>query len=595
MSIRSLHISVIAGLVIVVVAVYLHTLDAPFVLDDGWNIKDNPHIRVTELSAEQLYAAATKSVAGNRPLANVTFALNYYFSGGAYVERHFRIVNILIHAANAALVYLFAYLTFSRVFRDDGKKSGNKRRAIRAAVAVAALWALHPLHTQSVIYIVQRMTSLAVLFGLVACNACILARLSTGGRRIAWLLAAVASWVFGLACKEIVITAPILMWLHEWYFFRDLSKKWLLTSLKYIAVPALLIGLLVVWKFTNGNPLALISNAFNRRDFTMIERVLTQSRVVCHYLQLMVFPWPGHLNLDYDFSRSAGLLSPPTTLFATTFLTGLFAAGVALARRQRLISFAILWFFINLVLESSIIPLEMVFEHRTYLPSIAVVLVLVYAIECSCKKWPTLPLRVIYIVAAVLLAASTIARGVVWNDLVLLWEDCARKSPNKTRVHFNLGQSLNQAGRTERAAESYLTALRLDTDHPEANNNYGSILLKQGLSMDDALMHFERAAAAKPKYAEAHNNIGTVLARQKQYSAALLKFRRALELNPDYADALSNLGAGYASIGRFEEAIPPLERAVQLDPKNPILRQNLVQARKLLKKLKKLQTRTSQE
>ncbi|MFM1551372.1 MAG: hypothetical protein ACKJSG_18365, partial [Lentisphaeria bacterium] len=351
-SARVMRVTAVILIAALTFAVYWHTLDAPFVFDDEGNIRDNPHVRVEHLSWAKLKATITKSVNSQRPLSNISFALNYWTSGGEYNLRHYRMVNIAIHALCGIMVYVLAMLTLA-LCRTDGKQRVGRRQVVGALI-IAGLWVLHPLHSQSVIYIVQRMNSMAVMFAMVSINCYIIGRRTHRTPRAWWFAGAGLAFFCGLASKEIAITVPLLVWLYEWYFFRSLSRDWLMTGLKYFAVPAIIILPLLLCVYTDGEPLRVLAK-YDDRDFTLLERLLTQHRVVWLYLSLLFLPLPSRFNLDYDFPVSLSLLSPPSTLIAIVATLGLFYAAFRLAPKHRILSFAILWFFINLALESSFI------------------------------------------------------------------------------------------------------------------------------------------------------------------------------------------------------------------------------------------------
>ena len=429
---------------VVVIFIYMGSLSGPFVFDDEPNITENRHIRLTHLSPEGIYAAAFNSPLPQRPVANASFALNYFFNG--YNVVGYRFVNILIHIINGYLVYLLARFTL----RTPALRS-YREQAGAIACGTAILWLVHPLHTQSVAYIVQRMTSLTTLFYLLAMVCYADARFSTTATRKHMLLAlCTVSGLLALGTKEIAATLPLFIFLYEWFFFQELKRDWLRRRLPTLAGVCVAFGVIVLIFSGFENPIERIFAPYAGGGLTAWQRVMTQFRVVVFYLSLLFWPAPSRLNLDHDVAVSLALFDPATTLISLLFLAGLFATAVLTARREPLASYAILWFLGNLVIESSVIRLELIFDHRTYLPSVFPAMVLVSLVFRFLKqKWAALAL-----LAALAAGCSfwTWQRSLVWADEVALWRDCLEKSPLKPRPYNNLGSALSKIGRFEEAA-----------------------------------------------------------------------------------------------------------------------------------------------
>jgi len=567
----------LAGLtVFLVFLIFSSSLEGPFLFDDGHNIENNPAIRLTQLSWSGLKDAASKSPLPNRPLAYISFALNHYFHGYRVVG--FRLANILIHMFAGVFLYLFIKTTLGLPALRS--RFGGSRWLPYIA---ALIWLVHPLHTQSVTYIVQRMNSMAAMFYILAMLCYARARLAQGST-IKWLLAAAClmSGILALATKETAATLPCFILIYEWFFFQDLSREWLKRHLPVlIGVFILLLG--VSFIYTGGHPFKTILSPYAGRNFTAPQRVLTEFRVVILYLTLLIFPHPNRLNLDYDFPLSHSLVDPLTTLLALVAITGLLALSFWLAKKERLISFCLLWYFGNLVIESSIIGLEIVFEHRTYLPSMMIILM---AALLADRYLRSNILKVITICAITLVfAAWTYERNTVWSNAVILWSDVVEKSPQKVRPHNNLGNALKRQGKFEEAIAHFKKALRINPGYAKAHNNLGTALASQGKT-EEALKHFGIALYINPGYAAAHSNIGVALAGQDEFEKAIVHFRAALLLEPDSAKVHSNLGAALVRRGQLEEALEHLHTALRLKPDDVQTYQNLEICLKLIKQNK---------
>jgi hypothetical protein len=358
------------GLVVLTLIIYASGLNGPLVFDDMSNIEYNPHIRLEKLSFEGLKKAAFDSPAEFRPVANISFALNYWLHG--YKTSGFHLVNVLIHVTTGVFLFFFIRLTL-RMPALSLKYESHQWVAYVAAL----IWLVHPLQTQSVTYIVQRMNSMAAMFYVMALFFYAHGRVSqTTQNRWLWFGGCAAAGILALGTKQIAATLPFFIFLYEWYFLQDLNWHWFKRRMLPLAGVLLFFGILALI-YLGADPLESILGGYQRRDFTLPERVLTQFRVMVFYISLIGFPHPSRPNLDRDFALSHSLLDPVTTLLCMVTIAGLLFFAWRLAPRQRLISFCILWFFGNLVIESSVIGLEIIFDHRTYLPSMMVCLLAV--------------------------------------------------------------------------------------------------------------------------------------------------------------------------------------------------------------------------
>ena len=578
----SVHTSVLLLILVILVSlVYANTLDVPFIFDDIPNIVDNPHIRWTRFSLDDVIDAAFKSPSSRRPVANVSFALNHYFYGDAVAGYH--LVNITIHAISAVMLFFLAKTTLALL----ACKGGSRRMAPPHRVVgppedthpgclenglatafpfwVAALWLVHPVHTQTVTYIVQRMNGLAAMFSLLALYAYARARMSPNGwlQRGRFVLCAL-SVVLALGSKENAVTLPFFIFLYEWYFFQGLSRAWIRKQVPLLACLALGAAALIGF-YLGASPVARILVDYSHRDFTLIERVLTQFRVVVFYIFLLLWPQPSRLNLDHDFPLSRSLTDPATTLVAVLVVCGMAVAAIATARRHRGISFLLWWFLGNLVVESSVIGLELVFEHRTYLPSITVCCLVV----AGAYRWlRSSRLRAaVLAVIVIVFGAWTVARNAVWRDDVTLWADCVAKSPEKARPRNKLGVALERRGRLGEAMVQYRAALRIDPEDAYAYFNMGNIYRKRG-NISDAEDSYRKALHLVPHNTLARNNFGVVLADSNRPAAAIAQFRQALADDPGFFLACRNLGGVLIDAGKIPEAVLQLKAALEIRPRD---------------------------
>jgi tetratricopeptide (TPR) repeat protein len=349
--------------------------------------------------------------------------------------------------------------------------------------------------------------------------------------------------------------------------------------------------------------------AITAADVSKISRIdylLTQFTVVVTYLRLLVLPI--NQNLDHDVPVYHNFLSPPVFL-SFLFLSSLFAVAAILFYRStvrikhvnsgldqspstpphyRLISFGILWFFITLSVESSILPLgELIAEYRLYLPSIGVFIAFTSFLHLFLGRFSTDPKRVQTIFIPVLaltvavLSFTAHARNHVWKDEITLWEDAARKSPAKLRPRQNLGTYNQIAGRLEEAKRDLLVALEIDPGNFEIHNNLGIVYRKLG-DYSGAIREYETALSLMPTDPMARYNLGNIYLALGRYDDALEEYEECLKIIPDYDELHNNLGVVYQKTGRLREAVREFDTAVRINPENKNALNNLAVIKKSL-------------
>jgi tetratricopeptide (TPR) repeat protein len=544
------------SLALVVILIYANTLGSPFIFDSRPNIESNPHIRISKITLNDLTAAAFKSPANQRPLSNISFALNYYLHG--YNVVGFHVVNVLIHISAGFFLYLFVKSTF----RTPALKSRHENY-LWISFFTAAVWMVHPLQTQSVSYVVQRMNSLSAMFFILSILLYARFRLSGQQGNKWWLFSGcILAGALALASKQIAATLPIFIIAYEWYFFRDLDLTWLKKRIPLLA-GCLLLSAVIALAVLGGKPLDGILEGYKDRDFTLTQRLLTQPRVIIFYISQLLWPHPSRLNMDHDFPLSNSLMDPMTTFLSIISIAALIGLAIATARKQRLLSFCILWFFGNLLIESSIIALEIVFEHRVYLPSMLLILIVVLAVYRWVKPaW----LQAVLLCAMVTVGAVwSYERNAVYSDRITFWQDCVSKSPGKARPYNNLGVALADRGYHHEAIKKYRKALQIDPLYQDPVGNIGLSLAEQG-KMDESITYFLKALEINPKDFKTLNNLGASLIVLERHTEAIQKLSEALRLNPYYAQAHNNLAVALQQQGRVEEAIEHFSMAVRLDP-----------------------------
>ena len=559
-------------MVIAVFTIYSSSINGPFVFDDTFNIRDNSNIRLTNFTTDGIIRAGFKSPCRHRPVANISFALNYYFN--KYNTEGYHFINILIHILTGIILFYLIKATLELLsaqnlkFRFETNVPSDKSDAATDNAAnlriststrsfgqsssgilfisffTAFIWLVHPLQTQTVSYIVQRMNGMAAMFYVISFLFYIKARQAIlKGKKSALFLGCILFGILALGSKEIAATLPFFIFLYEWYFFQDLNLKWLKRNTIYLLCLLFIVGLVALY-FLDSHPIKTILAAYNIRDFTLWQRVITEFRVVIYYISLLMLPLPIRLNLLHDITISNSFINPVTTLLCFIAISALIAAAVFLAKRERLLSFCIFWFFGNLVLESSVIGLEIIFEHRVYLPSMFFILLLVSSVYRFAKsKW--IP-GVLLCTVAIIFSVWTYQRNVVWGDDVILWEDCVRKSPNKPRQHYNLGVVLARNGVLDDAIKQYRVALNLKPDYVEAYYNLGNAFARKG-DVETAIFNYRKALQFNPDFFQSYYNIAKILYGQGKVNKAIHNYQKALTINNQTPQTLFNLSWIYAT------------------------------------------------
>jgi tetratricopeptide (TPR) repeat protein len=541
--------------------IYSNSLLAPFYFDDMQTIVENPHIRLTRLTCSHLMETH-KGYPVSRALSLLTFALNYYFS--RYQENAYRLVNIFIHVFNGCLVFLLAWQTLRM----------NRQKPFLISLVAGLLWLTLPLHTQSVTYIVQRMNSLSAMFYLLAMACYIRARQGQKRNKVnaPWFAGSVLAGLCGLISKETAATLPLFIFLYEWFFFQDLDRTWLKKHLRLMSL-IILLTLLIILVNIGGHPLGWLLDTYRGQPFSPGQRLLTEPRVLIYYISLLFFPHPKRLALEYDFPLSVKLTEPAVTLPAMAALIALIILAVFAAKKDRLLSFSILWFLGNLVIESSVIGLALIFEHRTYLPAVFPALAAAALLTAHVRPRP---LAIIVIGALIgCYGFWTYQRNITWQDRLSFWQDGCAKSPGLIRPRNDYGLALAQSGQPEKAIIEYEKAASLPGgEKASVYNNLGT-LYYQTKNIDKAIFFLLKAIQAKPDFAKAYMNMGIIKAEKKDYPEAIRLLKTAVTLDPDDSAAQNALGKAYYESGRTKAAIRHCRLACDLDPLNSNAENNL--------------------
>jgi tetratricopeptide (TPR) repeat protein len=457
------------------------------------------------------------------------------------------------------------------------------------AAAAALLWTAHPLQTESVTYLVQRTESLMGLFYLLTLYCVIRGAASRAAEW--WYVAAVTACAAGMASKEVMVTAPLIVWLFDVVFLSSSpSAAWKARRWLYLAMAATWVLLAALLASTGARGGTVGMGLEKVRPW---EYAVTQPGILLHYLRLAF--WPAGQCLDYSWpvARSARQILPGAVAIAALLAVSAWALAPAWRRRGGVAAagaapvvpgrvawgFLGAWFFVILAPTSSIVPIaDLAFEHRMYLSLAAVtsaVAVGGYLAAAALIRRGGLrrPVRgAVWAVAAVLAAGAagalgwaTFLRNYDYRNDWSIYEDAARKYPQNARAHSNLGFVLIGAGQLDRAMEECNRALQISPDFPDALNNRGLVYATKG-QHDKAIADYNRVLQLQPDHSEAYNNRGASYAEMNRYAEALADYIRAVKLKPNYGDAYANLGALRFKTGHVDQAVLDCTRAIELKP-----------------------------
>lgn len=528
-----------AGIVALALAVYAQSFRAPFQLDDLTSIVSNEYIRVQSLDPGSLSRAAFQDFRQNRPLSNLSFALNYYFN--LLDPAGYHAVNFAALAITALLIGLW----LSRLFTHLGFEPSRSRLAGWLA---ALVWALHPANVQAVTYVVQRHASLAGMFSIAGIYFFHLAQGKKSGR-IWFQLVSAFSCLLALLSKETAVTLPAIMLAYKVCFFDDLKPGWPARNWKWLAALAAFYagaGVLALRPATAG---ALFD--FEGAPFTAWQKLLSAPRALFWSFSLVVFPVPQRLNLLHDFPASRSWLQPATTIFSWVLLGAVVFAAVRRARQWKIFSFAVAWFLAMNLVELMPLPIDLVNEQRLYLASLSVI---APAAGLAVLRPGKIRLAVGWMmVVALFFGFFTFARNRVWLSEESLWRDVTGKSPSVAMWWSHLCSAQIEAGKLKSAAHACSLALSLDPDLAEARLNLGNIFLQEG-DFSRAEIEFQEVLKLKPGDGLGYFNLGLVKIAQNDLAAAKAMFAQAERLNPSEAKVYFNMGLVYEAAGEMAEA-----------------------------------------
>jgi tetratricopeptide (TPR) repeat protein len=574
--------------------IYSNTFNVPFQFDDDAYVVNNPAIRdfSTFLSPQEITTGNTLSPTGippalrsafmTRVLGYLSLAINYRLHGLDVTGYH--LVNLLLHILNAWLIYLILTHTFGR--REPPGREMNDGRPSPLPLIAALIFLCHPIQTHAVTYITSRFVLLASFFSLLSLASYIRFRTAAPGTgRVSFLVLAVLSAGAGMMTKEFTFTLPFLIALYEFAFFSG-SLREHLRSVSPLVLTLPISPLLIFTQQGSITALDSTMRTITAADSSQISRIdylLTQFPVIALYLRLLIFPVGQNVDHDIPVQHS---LATPEVLGSFLLLLALLSWAVhrywrslqsGASPESRIIPFGVIWFFMALAVESSIIPLgEISAEYRLYLPSVGMIMAATYLGGAAAGRF-SLNRTLFNTIATLLIIAlctATLLRNRVWQSEISLWRDAAMKSPAKVRPRQNLALYYGMEGRLDEARRELERAISIEPRNFELHNNLGIIYRQQG-EFARAIREYQLVLQLEPADAMARYNLGNIYLAQGRYDDALRAYGECLRIIPEYDELHNNIGIVHMKTGRFEDAFREFETALRLNPENMNARKNL--------------------
>jgi len=568
------HFALIALLIIIC---YSNSLHNSWHFDDTPNIVKNENIKIKNLGWEEIKKTFRSPTTGKftRPISFFSFALNYLYSGLDITSFH--VVNICIHIISSLFVYLVFLNTLNLYRNKHGSADGVSNQDI--ALLGTVLWAIHPIQTQAITYIVQRQASMAAMFYMIAMYCYLRFRQNHGALRQGVLLfQTFLFWIAGVLTKENAAMLPLVLLGYEIAFFRTplLAKKKYFIILLTVFLAVAVTGFF----FMRGGFFSYIEFLYSARPFNMWQRLITEPIILTRYLFLLICPLADFLNLESDIIASSSLISPLHTLPADLFVLGISVFGIIFLRKWPIISFALFFFIVNHLIESSFLGLELYFEHRNYLPSMFIYFALSWYFVKLLMHYRTVRkpfMQSVFVTAMVCVLVSegnaTFLRNDVWKTEVEMYTDAVEKAPNNIRPYISLGVKYNAMNKLDKAKELYKEAEKLYKKNPEAyQKNWVALLYYNagGLAMKEkryekAIQLLLKSFELDPLSWETNINLGYLYFKTGDIDNAQTAYINAAEIMPTKPQIFLQLGRALYEGGKYELAIKALTRGIELE------------------------------
>ena len=517
--------------------------------DDDEYVTRNPNV-YKGVSVDSFIWACSTSCAGNwHPLTWLSHMLDCEMYGLKPAGHH--ITNLLLHTVNTLLLFW--------VLR-------NATGGLWRSAFVAVLFALHPLHVESVAWVAERKDILSGFFWMLTIAAYIRYAKRPAVGRYLWL---VLFFGLGLTAKPMLVTLPFVLLLLDWWplgRFQRLGQDGLTNP----SLRMLIVEKIPLFVLTIGSCIITYVVQQSSGATALTERLSLSVRVsnalVSYAAYLCKMFYPVNLAIYYPHPLNNIPLWQPIVAFITLAFVSVFV--IYLARRQRYLIVGWLWYIGTLVPVIGLVQVgeQAMADRYTYLPLTGIFIMIAWGAAELAGKRRYRQLFLVVPAGLVLVALLMLTRVQVnrWQNSIILFEHTLGITENNYRMHNNLGMVLVEEGEADKAVEQYRLALGIRPNHVSAMNNLGVALLKQG-KVNEAVSYLLQSAQISPTF-QTYNNLGTALARQGKSGEAVEYYQKGLEMNPDDADAHTNLGNVLRKLGRAKEAVEHHRRALEIDP-----------------------------
>jgi len=551
-SYRRQVIFAIVVLSVIIFSIYGNSFDCSWHFDDKPNITDNPNLHLRELSwssiKQALFSDRRHPTSLYRPAACLSFALNHYFGGRDVFGFH--LVNTSVHLLSSVFLFFFIYNTLNL----PSLKAKYASKSYSIAILATILWAINPVQTQAVTYIVQRMASLAGMFYILSMYLYMRARTTDStGQKVLFSIPCFISFALAFGSKENAVMLPISLLLYEALIIQEYPGRFIRKNIGIGVIvfgATLLLGLTYI--YSKGGTIFSImgADAYEGRPFSLIQRLLSEPRIIIFYISLLIYPVPNRLSVAHSIQISTSLVDPIQTMFAMIFVFGAIAYLFVLARKYPLFSFCYMFFFLNHLIESTIFPLELIFEHRNYIPSMFFFVPVAIGFSnllqrYSEKRSMHLTISAFVVFLLIGLGHSTFMRNFTWKNPKSLWSDAVEKAHDQFRVHHNLGMYFQDHGYEKQAIKEYEKALKSPVIHRR----------------DEKIVTY--------------HNLGKLYGESGDYEKAEFYYQEAVRMKPNFSDALAGLALVYDKKGENELFQEYLTKAIKVNPGDPYINFNM--------------------
>ncbi len=555
------NIIIITLIIILTALSYINTLNNSFVYDDNTYVVENRQIRSASNIPKAFissYPPDSKGQGLYRPLVTVSYIIDYALWG--LNPKGFHLANIIFHILTSIIVYLLAFEIIKTQW---------------PSAVVGIVFALHPVHTETVTWVVGRAEVMAGLFYFLAFLFYIKAVNLPFFKNRQFIFSNIF-YFLALLSKEIAITLPILLFVYDYFFVQrqrsteiiELLKRrylyFIILTFIYIIIRYAVLGAFTPQKNLSFNP-----------DVGLYERFLTIIVVIGYYIRLLFLPF--NLTVDYVFPKIASI-GLPVIIYGGVLLVSI-AIAVLLYKRSKRLSFSILIFFVTILPVSNIMPIgELIAERFLYIPLISFALLIGISTDYFFIRFPSRFLRIIISIPLILLALFysllTISRNYDWKDAFTLWKATIYTMPASSVAHNNLGVEYVKKEDHVDAIKEYKKAIELSPKYSHALTNLGDAYFKIGL-INEAIDFYRKAIEAEPDYAIAYNNIGFAYHEKGLYKESLAEYKKAIELNSKDPLFYNNLGNLYASMKKYDDAIAEYKKVLSIESKDTNAYNNL--------------------